>query len=56
VRFRPYVKPDVLIQNEFTIDKVFYNSIKVDVDSFMTNVFAEAYIYDDGVICLNYGW
>lgn len=56
VRFRPYVKTDVVIKNELTITKVFYNSLKVDVASFMTNVFVEAYVYDDGTICTNYGW
>lgn len=56
IRFRPYVKVDVLIENELTITSVYYNSLQLDISSFMTNVFVESYVYDDGTICMNAGW
>ena len=54
--FEPYVQAYVVIEWVVEITNMYYNVFTISVPQFMTNVFLESYIYDDGTICLNTGW
>lgn len=56
VRFKPYVEVAATIESELIIEDIYSNTLTVDVDKFMANIFAELYVFSTGEVCFNTGY